>query len=87
MSQPTGFLGVKITQREIYDRLVMIDEKVTRLTEARILEAERREDLAKRIDEIESTLKSLQVRVLAWPSLAGVAAIVAIIVAVVPRIS
>ena len=87
MTQPTDPHGVRITQREIYDRLVMIDEKVTRLTEARILEAERREDLAKRIDEIESTLKSLQVRVLAWPSLAGVAAIVAIIVAVVPRLS
>lgn len=86
MTQPTEFLGVKITQREIYDKLVDIDNKVTRLTEARALEAERREDLAKRIDEIESTLKSLQVRVLAWPSLAGVAAIVAIIVAVVPRI-
>lgn len=86
MTQPTDPNGVRITQREIYDRLVMIDEKVTRLTEARVLEAERREDLAKRIDEIESTLKSLQVRVLAWPSLAGVAAIVAIIVAVVPRL-
>ena len=87
MTQPTDPHGVRISSREIYDRLVMIDEKVTRLTEARALEAERREDLAKRIDEIESTLKSLQVRVLAWPSLAGVAAIVAIIVAVVPRIS
>lgn len=86
MTQPTDPNGVRITQREIYDKLIEIDTKVTRLSEARALEAERREDLAKRIDEIESTLKSLQVRVLAWPSLAGVAAIVAIIVAVVPRI-
>lgn len=87
MTQPTDPHGVRITQREIYDKLIEIDTKVTRLSEARALEAERREDLAKRIDEIESTLKSLQVRVLAWPSLAGVAAIVAIIVAVVPRLS
>jgi fused signal recognition particle receptor len=57
------------------------------LTEARAFDAEMRDQMNRRIDDIETTLESLRARVLAWPSLAGAAAIVAIVVAVVPRFS
>ena len=76
---------VRITMRELYDALVKIDQKVTSLTESRAHEAVARDAMNKRIDEIERTLESLRARVLAWPSLAGAAAIVAIVVALVPR--
>lgn len=76
---------VRITMRELYDALIKIDQKVTSLTESRAHEAMAREAMNKRIDEIENTLESLRARVLAWPSLAGAAAIVAIVVALVPR--
>jgi archaellum biogenesis protein FlaJ (TadC family) len=78
---------VRITMRELYDAIVRIDQKVTGLAEGRLHEAEQREAMNKRIDEIEKTLESLRARVTAWPSLAGAAAVVAIIVAVVPRLS
>jgi cob(I)alamin adenosyltransferase len=78
---------VRITMRELYDAIVRIDQKVTTLTQGRVHEQEQREAMNKRIDEIEKTLESLRSRVLAWPSLAGAAAVVAIIVAVVPRLS
>jgi hypothetical protein len=77
--------SVRITMRELYDAIVRIDMKVTSLAEGRIHEAEQREAINKRIDEIEITLESLKSRVLAWPSLAGAAAVVAIVVALVPR--
>jgi len=76
---------VRITMRELYDALVKIDQKVTSLTESRAHEAMARDAMNKRIDEIERTLESLRARVLAWPSLAGAAAIVAIVVTLVPR--
>ena len=77
--------AVRITMRELYDALVRIDQKVTSLAESRLHEAAARDQMNKRIDEIEKTLESLRARVLAWPSLAGAAAVVAIVVAIVPR--
>jgi predicted translin family RNA/ssDNA-binding protein len=77
--------SVRITMRELYDAIVRIDQKVTTLTEGRIHDAQQREQMSKRIDEIERTLESLRTRVMAWPSLAGAAAVVAIVVALVPR--
>lgn len=79
--------AVRITMRELYDALVRIDQKVTSLAEGRVHDAQQREAMNKRIDEIEKTLESLKGRVLAWPSLAGVAAVVAIVIAIAPRIT
>ena len=76
---------VHITMREVYDLALKIDAKLTSLTEARAFDAEMRDQMSKRIDEIEHTLDGLKNRVLAWPSLAGAAALVAIIVALAPR--
>lgn len=77
--------AVRITMRELYDALVRIDQKVTSLAESRVHESQQRDQMNKRIDEIEKSLESLRARVLAWPSLAGAAAVVAIVVALVPR--
>ncbi len=77
--------SVRITMRELYDAIVRIDQKVTSLAEGRVHDAEQREELKRRIDEIEISLEALKGRVLAWPSLAGVAAVVAIIIALAPR--
>lgn len=77
--------AVRITMRELYDALVRIDQKVTVLAESRANEAAARESMNKRITEIEKTLEGLRTRVMAWPSLAGAAAVVAIVVAIVPR--
>lgn len=85
MTDDTG--SVRVTMREVYDMLVRLDTKVTQLNEARVLEAERREDMGARMDKMEQTLESLRVRVLAWPSLAGAAAVVAIVVAIAPRVT
>lgn len=76
---------VRITMRELYDALVRIDQKVTSLAEGRVHDAEQRDAMNKRISEIERTLEGLRTRVMAWPSLAGAAAVVAIVVALVPR--
>jgi hypothetical protein len=76
---------VRITMRELYDALVRIDQKVTSLAEGRIHDAEQRDAMNKRISEIERTLEGLRTRVMAWPSLAGAAAVVAIVVAIFPR--
>ena len=76
---------VRITMRELYDALVRIDQKVTSLAEGRVHDAQQRDAMNKRIDDIESTLESLRTRVMAWPSLAGAAAVVAIVVAIFPR--
>ena len=77
--------SVRITMRELYDAIVRIDQKVTSLAEGRIHDEQQRQAMNKRIDDIETTLESLRARVLAWPSLAGAAAVVAIIVALVPK--
>jgi hypothetical protein len=76
---------VRITMREVYDLALKIDAKVSALTEARAFDAEMRDQMNRRIDDIETTLESLRARVLAWPSLAGAAAAVAIVIAIVPR--
>ena len=77
--------SVRITMRELYDAIVRIDQKVTSLAEGRVHDEQQRQAMNKRIDDIETTLESLRARVLAWPSLAGAAAVVAIIVALVPK--
>ncbi len=48
--------------------------------ETRIREIEQREDLSRRVAEIEATMKSVQQRLWAFPSIAGLTAIVAIVV-------
>jgi adenylate kinase len=78
---------VRITMRELYDAIVRIDQKVTSLTEGRAHDEQQREQMNRRIEEIERTLESLRARVLAWPSLAGAAAVVAIVLAIFPRIT
>ena len=78
---------VHITMREVYDLALKIDAKLTSLTEARAFDAEMRDQMNRRIDDIEHTLEGLRSRVLAWPSLAGAAAVVAIVVAIAPRIT
>jgi hypothetical protein len=71
--------------RELYDAIVRIDQKVTSLAEGRVHDSQQREQMNRRIDEIERTLEGLRSRVLAWPSLAGAAAVVAIVLALFPR--
>lgn len=85
MTETNGQGVVRITQREIYDLLVILDRKVTMLAEGRLHDAQQRDAMNKRIDDIEKTLESLRTRVMAWPSLAGAAAVVAIVVALAPR--
>ncbi len=70
--------GVVITLREVYDSIQRLDAKMTQLTEARTFDLEQRSQMMARMDEIEDTLKQLQLRMAAWPALAGVAAIVAV---------
>ena len=77
MSDPTP-PGVVITLREVYDSIQRLDAKMTQLTEARTFDLEQRSQMMARMDEIEDTLKQLQLRMAAWPALAGVAAIVAV---------
>lgn len=76
MSDPEP--GVVITLREVYDLITRLDVKVTQLAEARRFDLEQRTQMLTRITDIEDTLKQLQLRMAAWPALAGVAAIVAI---------
>jgi hypothetical protein len=83
IDEPTP--AVRITMRELYDAIVRIDQKVTSLAEGRAHDERQRDQMNRRIDDIESTLESLRARVLAWPSLAGAAAVVAIVVALFPR--
>lgn len=77
MSDPVP-AGVVITLREVYDSIQRLDAKVTQLTEARTFDLEQRSHMMSRMDEIEDTLKQLQLRMAAWPALAAVAAIVAV---------
>lgn len=70
--------GVVITLREVYDSIQRLDAKVTQLTEARTYDLEQRAHMMSRMDEIEDTLKQLQLRMAAWPALAAIAAIVAV---------
>ena len=54
--------------------------------EARLRSIEQREDLSRRVGQMETTLRALQQRVWAFPSLAGLAAVIAIVVALAERI-
>jgi len=85
--------GVVVTSGQMYHLLLQIDGKLNTLTgevaaeagtirdhEARIREIEQREDLSRRVSEIEATMKSVQQRLWAFPSIAGLTAIVAIVV-------
>ena len=76
MSDPAP--GVVITLREVYDLITRLDVKVTQLAEARRFDLDQRTQMLTRITDIEDTLKQLQLRMAAWPALAGVAAIVAV---------
>ena len=76
MSDPTP--GVMITLREVYDSIQRLDAKMTQLTEARTFDLEQRSQMMARMDEIEDSLRQLQLRMAAWPALAAVAAIVAV---------
>ncbi len=78
---------VRITMRELYDAIVRIDQKVTSLAEGRVHDSHQRDQMNKRIDEIERSLEGLKSRVWAMPSLAAVAAIVAIVIALMPRLT
>jgi len=76
MSDPAP--GVVITLREVYDSIQRLDAKMTQLTQARTFDLEQRSQMMARMNEIEDTLKQLQLRMAAWPALAAVAAIVAV---------
>jgi uncharacterized protein Yka (UPF0111/DUF47 family) len=88
--------GVHVTTEEMFQLLRRIDATVTRIStavdslddrvadhEARLRVIEQREDLSRRVGEIESRLSAVQSRVWAFPSLAGVAAVVAVAVALI----
>jgi hypothetical protein len=88
--------GVVVTPEEMFALLRRIDATVTRISqavdslddrvadhEARLRVIEQREDLSRRVGDIESRLAAVQSRVWAFPSLAGVAAVVAVAVALI----
>lgn len=90
--------GVVVTPEQMYAVLNRIDATVTRISqavdslddrvadhEARLRVIEQREDLSRRVADMESQLRAIQQRVWAFPSLAGLAAIVALVVAVADR--
>lgn len=91
--------GIVVTPEEMYRVLTRIDATVTRINaavdslddrvadhEARLRVIEKREDMGRRVGDIESKLQATQARVWAFPSIAGVAAVVAIVVALAERI-
>lgn len=90
---------VVVTPEEMYRLLTRIDATVTRINaavdslddrvadhEARLRVIEKREDMSRRVGDIEAKLHATQARVWAFPSIAGVAGVVAIIVALSERI-
>ena len=85
---------VVVTQAHIYELLLGLDSKVNAIVskvgvltdiirdhETRIREIEQREDLSRRVTEIEATMKAIQQRLWAFPSLAGLIAAVALVAA------
>ena len=85
---------VVVTQARIYELLLGLDHKVSSIVakvdggeetihdhETRIREIEQREDLSRRVTEIEATMKAIQQRLWAFPSLAGLIAAVALVAA------
>ena len=92
MSENDG--PVVVTQAHIYELLLGLDSKVSAIIakvddgaetirdhETRIREIEAREDLTRRVGEIEVNLKAIQQRLWAFPSLAGLIAAVALVAA------
>ena len=90
--------AVVVTPEEMYRLLTRIDSTVTRISqavdslddrvadhEARLRVIEQREDLSRRVADIETRLHAVQSRIWAFPSLAGLAAVIAIVVAVADR--
>jgi Tfp pilus assembly protein PilN len=90
--------GVVVSQEQMFRLLMKIDSSLSQLIntvdtiddrvadhEARLRSIEQREDLSRRVAEMETTLQSVQQRVWAFPSLAGVAAVIAILVAISDR--
>ena len=90
--------AVVVTPEEMYRLLSRIDTTVTRIShavdslddrvadhEARLRVIEQREDLSRRVGDMESQLRAIQQRVWAFPSLAGLAAVVALVIAVADR--
>lgn len=85
---------VVVTQAHIYELLLGLDHKLNTLQaevsggaltirdhETRIREIEQREDLSRRVTEIEAAMKAIQQRLWAFPSLAGLIAAVALVAA------
>lgn len=90
--------GVHVSTEEMFQLLRRIDATVTRIStavdslddrvadhEARLRVIEQREDLSRRVADIETRLHAVQSRIWAFPSLAGLAAVIAIVVAVADR--
>jgi predicted hydrolase (HD superfamily) len=91
MSEPAG---ITVSTSQMYGLLLSMDGKLTKLTievaggastirdhETRIREIEQREDLSRRVAEMEATMKQIQQRLWAFPSLAGLIAAVALVAA------
>jgi hypothetical protein len=87
---------VVVTQARIYELLISLDHKVTNIAnkvdggaetirdhENRIREIEQREDLSRRVTEIEAGLKTLTQRVWAIPSASVLIAAAALVVTLV----
>lgn len=74
--------AVRITIREVYDLVIRIDQKLSALDQARHFETEQRNMLIQRIEEVEATLRQVQLRMAAWPAVATVAALLAIVIGV-----
>ncbi len=92
---PDNEVGVTVTTAQMYGLLLSMDHKLNNLQsevsggattirdhETRIREIEQREDLSRRVSEIEVNLKAIQQRLWAFPSLAGLAAVVALVIAI-----
>lgn len=90
--------AVTVTPEQMYALLSRIDTTVTRISqaveslddrvadhEARLRVIEQREDLSRRVADIETRLHAVQARLWAFPSLAGVAALIAVGIAVAGR--
>lgn len=88
-----------ITTQQMFETLQRIDTTLAAMVksleslddrvadhEARLRSIEQREDLSRRVGELEEHLDNIKQRVWAFPSLAGVAAVIAIVVALADRI-
>lgn len=74
--------NIENTLNTMVSSLQKLDERVAD-HEARLRSIEKREDLSRRVGELEDQLDTIQQRVWAFPSLAGVGALIAIVMALV----